>query len=488
MNISAAIAKRVLIIDSTEAGTFLALSLERNGFITEKVGCGKQAIARLQQESFNVVLLENRLPDIEALEVLEQVRRYDESIPVILITGNPSMQDAVRAAKAGAFDYLVRPFEGADVLLALRNALEPRNTGGYGSRGGATTSHDLKECMGRSDAIKTLAAEVERVAETGFFVLITGETGTGKNLAARAIHAGSGRAQAEFVAIDCGAIPESLIESELFGHEKGAFTGAHQAMQGAFEAASGGTLFLDEIGNLPLSVQGKLLRALEDRQIHRLGSAKNRHLDLRVVAATNVDIRKMMKEQTFRADLYHRLAEFTIVVPSLRERKGDLEYLVNRFVRLTGQELRKEVCRLSSEAWQAIYAYDWPGNVRELRNALRRAVLCADDHGTIGPEHLEIPTQAQARRSGLMECPENVLAPQADAISLKEHVRRAVAVVEREYLVRALELSKGNKAEAARLLKIDYKTIHMKIKEYNIQLHPQVQSAKALNFLGEHHG
>ncbi|MDO8742082.1 MAG: sigma-54 dependent transcriptional regulator, partial [bacterium] len=295
-----------------------------------------------------------------------------------------------------------------------------------------------------------------------------------------------------FVAVDCGAIAESLIESELFGHEKGAFTGAHQAKAGAFELASGGTIFLDEIGNLPLAMQGKLLRVLETRKIHRIGSTRERDVDFRVVAATNADLRTLAEQQRFRADLYHRLAEFTIHLAPLRERTEDLPFLVNRFLAEAGKELSKQVGGLSDSAWDLFRRYDWPGNVRELRNQLRRAVLLCDDPGEmISPKNLgaldarrspsECPGSHQVERDGTFRscplCTPAALLASGRNLPLKELVGRVAAQVERALLLQALELTEGNKAHAARLLQIDYKTIHSKLKAYEISSSPFMRDA-----------
>jgi transcriptional regulator with GAF, ATPase, and Fis domain len=340
-------------------------------------------------------------------------------------------------------------------------------------------------------------ADVTRVAPTTLAVLVTGETGAGKELVARAIHANSGRAGKPSVAVDCGAIPESLIERELFGHEKGAFTGAHRAVPGAFELANGGTLFLDEIGNLPLAVQGKLLRVLEERRIRRIGGTNELAVDFRVVAAANVGLREMVDQRAFRQDLYHRLAEFRIELPPLRERKEDIPHLVKRFMKLANRELGKNVRDLSAPALDMILAYDWPGNVRELRNQLRRAMLFVDDaEGVITPECLEIADRrnkasghprpqtliplGELAGSGPVDwwckdCPLTAAAAllaREGAMPFKELVGRVIAQVERSILIRVLKQTNGNKAEAARLLRIDYKTIHSKLKEYGISTNP----------------
>ena len=481
---------KVLIVDDLEEARWVLSNLiQQAGFAPVAAASGEEALARIRQEAPDVMLLDVRLPDMDGFEVLTRAKAYHKALPVIMVTAYGKTEDAVRAIRAGAYDYVAKPFNNADIVLTVRRAIEekalrrqlrqfrdlPRQAG------------SLLDSMGKSAAVQRILREVEQVASTNFSVLVTGETGTGKELVAQAVHAGSPRAAKPFVAVDCGAIPESLIESELFGHEKGAFTGAHHAKAGAFELAGGGTIFLDEIGNLPLAMQGKLLRVLEERKIHRIGSTNERDVDFRVVAATNLDLRAMMDRQAFRRDLYHRLAEFTIVLPPLRERTEDLPFLVNRFLALANKELSKQVGGLSDSAWGLIQRYDWPGNARELRNQLRRAVLLCDDaEEMITPELLGMldgrgspseclgPDQPEQRcplDGGSRACslfPPATLLASGGSLPLKELVGRMTAQVERAILLQALELTEGNKAQAARLLHIDYKTIHSKLKAYEI--------------------
>jgi len=320
-----------------------------------------------------------------------------------------------------------------------------------------------RNTVGSSEPMQQVFAEMQRVAPTDFTVLITGETGAGKEVVARAIHRMSPRASGPFVPVDGGSIPQSLVEGELFGHEKGSFTGADRCRPGKFEVASGGTLFLDEISSLPLDVQPKLLRALQDKQIWRIGGVRPLAADIRIIAATNHDLASLVRAGAFRRDLYHRLNEFSIVVPPLRERCDDIGPLATQFLELTNRELKKNVLGFSEAATQMLLGYRWPGNVRELRNAVRRAVLLADSH--VEPLHLALldpPPGAGALGPG-------ELAESFDgSVPLKEVVRRAVIRVERQILVQVLMQTSGNKAEAARLLQIDYKTIHKKVRDYGL--------------------
>ncbi|MFO8013184.1 MAG: sigma-54 dependent transcriptional regulator [Phycisphaerae bacterium] len=326
---------------------------------------------------------------------------------------------------------------------------------------GPAAKESIRERTGPGAAIGRVLDRARKVAPTGYTVLITGETGSGKELVARSIHTLS-RRNGPFVPVDCGSIPASLIEDELFGHERGAFTGADRGTPGKFEAAQGGTLFLDEISNLPLDLQPKLLRALQERQVTRLGGSEPVDLDLRVVAASNRDLGRLVAGGRFRRDLYHRLNEIDLVVPPLRDRQDDIPFLAERFLRQAAEELRKPVVGFSEAALETLLAYRWPGNVRELRNAVRRAALLAD--GTVQPRHLGLSTTGPAADTSWLYGPTNL----DECTSLKEAVRRTVRCVERRLLREALRQTEGNKAQAARILRIDYKTIHKKLKEYDL--------------------
>jgi two-component system nitrogen regulation response regulator GlnG len=320
----------------------------------------------------------------------------------------------------------------------------------------------MEETLGSCEQMERIHADIARVAPTDFTVLILGETGSGKEVVARAIHRVSPRAKGPFVPVDCGSIPESLMEGELFGHEKGSFTGADRRRPGKFEIASGGTLFLDEISNLPTHVQPKLLRALQEKQVWRIGGTRAIDVDIRVIAATNVDLASLIQSGDFRRDLYHRLDEFSVVVPPLRERRGDIVLLAERFLEITGRELKKAVQGFSEDAVALLLNYRWPGNVRELRNVVRRAALLADT--VIEAHHL-------ALSDGLV--PPSLDRPRLDEpverdLPLKEAVRRVVVRAERRILTGILQQTGGNKAQVARILQIDYKTVCKKIRDYGI--------------------
>ncbi len=317
-----------------------------------------------------------------------------------------------------------------------------------------------------SEPMRRLVSEVGRVAKSNFNVVILGETGSGKEVVARAVHQASTCCQGPFIPVDCGAIPETLMEGELFGHEKGAFTGANARQAGRLEAARGGTLFLDEITNLPLGSQATLLRALQEKTIFRIGTATPTPIQIRLLAASNENLTKLVEAGRFRRDLYFRLNEFTLVVAPLRERHEDILYLAQRFLQMTSAELQKSLAGFSDQAVEAMLTYSWPGNIRELRSCIRRAVLLADDD-VITQEHLGLSRSPQ--RVGL-DAGTGLAGEAQEILPLKEIVRQHVVKVEREVILRMLQRTGGNKAKAARLLQIDYKTMHTKVREYGISL------------------
>jgi len=482
---------KVLIVDDLEDARWVLTNLILQAGFTPLVATnGTDALICFQQKSPDVVLLDVGLPDIDGFAVLARMKAENKSVPVIMVTANGKTSDAVQSVRAGAWDYVTKPFKNEDVIQTVRRAFEDKALKSQARKiiESPRQNDSLLNSMGNSAVIQEIQREVERVAKTNFSVLVTGESGTGKELVSQAIHARSlGDTAKPFVAVDCGAISETLIESELFGHEKGAFTGAHQAKAGAFEMADGGTIFLDEIGNLPLTMQGKLLRVLETRRVHRIGSTSERNVNFRVVAATNAELLTMVEERTFRGDLYHRLSEYTIRLPALRDRKEDLVFLVTRFLSQTNKELGKQVQGLTDTSWGLIQRYDWPGNARELRNLLRRAVLlCDDPEGLIAPEGLNMvngrvspPRRIESEKSGhscplaggAQACPfhgpTELLSSGAD-LSLTELTHQLTNRVEREILVHVLAITHGNKAQAARMLHIDYKTIHSKLKAHEI--------------------
>jgi DNA-binding NtrC family response regulator len=456
---------RVLIVDD-EADICLMLShlMEREGLISLSTQDGETALKMIALKKPDLLLVDIKMPGMGGMELLKCVKEFDPDLPVIMITAFPHVTGAVDAMKGGAYDYLPKPFEHAKVVRIVHRALKERahrrRLLDLADRASGDAS--LRELMGGSEAVLRVIEKVNQVAKSEFSVLIQGETGAGKDLVARAIHQLSPRVNGPFVPVDCGAIPDTLIESELFGYQKGAFTGAAGTKPGKFEAAKGGTLFLDEISNLPLCSQAKLLRVLQEKVVYRLGATKPVATDVRLLAATNQDL-SQLDTVSMRGDLFFRLNEFTLIVPPLRERKEDIPYLCHRFLSLTNTELQKKVSGISDACMEILTDYNWPGNVRQLRSVIRRAVLVAED--TITEKHLDIkrvPATAISIAKQIQKMPWH-------GHSLKEIVRDEVNSIEKEILVRAMEYTGGNKAEAARLLHIDYKTIHTKLKQFGLQ-------------------
>jgi DNA-binding NtrC family response regulator len=455
---------RILVVDDDEqVRDYLGRLFRREGYQPLEAEDGVIALAMIREEAPDVALLDVRLPGLSGIDILREAKKCASDLAVVMMTGHGTAKDVVTALRAGACDYLLKPFEPGDVLAAVRSALAERvarNAPPLPPCGLHDASGYLHEMMGPSEAISSICADIARVADSDFTVLITGETGSGKELIARAIHSSSVRAKHAFVAVDCGAIPENLIESDLFGHEKGAFTGADRSVPGKFEAARGGTLFLDEIPNMSLGSQAKLLRALQERAIMRVGGLKLIDVDTRVLVAANEDLEQAIARRTFRRDLFFRLNEFVIRVPALRHRREDIPFLARRFLDLTSRELKKKVRAFSPRAVDALASFDWPGNCRQLRSTIRRAVLMADD--VVDISHLNLPKVS----SPTLPTP---AAAGRTTESLRDQVRHSTEVIERAAILHALTAEGWNKTKAARLLQIDYKTLHTKIREYGFQ-------------------
>lgn len=456
---------RILIVDDEQyICKILSRMMENQGFDALTAYEGETALKMIRSEIPDVLLLDFMMPGINGMEVMKYAKELDPDLPVVMITAYANIQGAVEAIRAGAHNYLAKPFQHVEVIEVVNRALAERDLKQKlkSLSDQAEGPLSLRKMMGPSKVIGSLVAEVKRVAKTDFTVVIQGETGSGKELVAQAIHQNSLRAGGPLVAIDCGAIPEGLLESELFGHEKGAFTGAFSRKIGKFEAAKGGTLLMDEISNLPVSSQGKILRTLQEKKICRLGSTKPLDVDIRLLVACNQDLTTVVESGAFREDLFYRLNEFTIRVPTLRERKKDIPYLAKRFLDITNLALHKNVKGFSEPALRTLLAYSWPGNVRQFRSIIRRAVLMADD--MITDKHLEIHQDVSFNR--LTNSPIQKMPWEEQ--SLKEIVQKRSEALEREIIVSALEYTGGNKAKAARLLRIDYKTIHKKVKKFAI--------------------
>ncbi|MBK7642094.1 MAG: sigma-54-dependent Fis family transcriptional regulator [Planctomycetes bacterium] len=429
---------------------------------------GEAALSIARDSPPDAAILDLDLPGIQGVELLERLKAGDPGLPVLILTGRGDIATAVRSTKLGAFAYLAKSSDTREIEVVLRRALEQRvlQKEIVSLRGRLHDGCDLYSSMGPSRQVRMIVESVKRVADSGFTVLLQGETGTGKELVARALHVGSLRRTAPFIALDCGSIPEALIESELFGHEPGAFTGASDRRVGHFQLAQGGTLFLDELANLPIALQSRLLRVLQERTLQPLGARRAVQLDVRFVAATNADLREAVSSGRFRQDLYFRLAEYTIQLPPLRERREDIGYLAGRFAEEASIELRRPARTLSESAIEMLERYAWPGNVRELRNVVRQAVLVA--------EELQISTAHLRYALGLGDAlPARTIIPQPApplaGRSLRDIAASAVHDAERVAIRAALEATGGNKSEAARRLKTDYKTLYVKLRLYGLR-------------------
>jgi DNA-binding NtrC family response regulator len=452
----------ILIVDDEEEMCGIVSHIfEKEGINVLIANDGYTALQIVHTELPDILLVDVRMPGMDGMEVLRETKKIHHDLPVIMITAHADTYGAVKALREGAVDYIAKPFNNRELVRIVREALAKRNCTGTGRQtsGQIKNAGFLKEMMGSSDAVGRIVSQVECVAESDFAVVIVGESGTGKELVSRTIHEVSLRSKATFLPVDCGAIPETLLESELFGYEKGAFTGAVLQKQGKIEAAQGGTLFLDEISNMPLGSQAKLLRVLQEKKIYRVGGVKPVDVNIRLIVAANRDLQELATSGSFRHDLFFRLNEFTIRIPPLRERKEDIPYLAKRFMDITNRELNKNVKGFSESALEALFAYNWPGNVRQFRSVIRRAVLLADE--MIDERHLDLKN---ASVPGLAFTSKARGMPWK-GLSLKEIVRSSTIAVEREVLLEVLKLTGGNKAKAARMLQIDYKTIHTKLKQ-----------------------
>ena len=459
--------RQVLVIDDDEeVRDVLQEILASDGLDVVTAADGPAGLAILARELPAVVTLDVGMPAMSGVDVLRQVKADHPRLPVIMLTSSLDVRTAVDAMKLGAFDYMTKPFDAEEVILHVRRAVEwhAMNAEVTALRRQLESTGVARDLTGSSPQIRGVLRQIERVARFPITVLIQGESGTGKELAARTIHEWSDRADKAFIAVDCGALPETLIESELFGHEKGAFTGADRRKEGQFQLADGGTLFLDEVANLPVGMQGKLLRVLQQREVRPLGGTP-RHVDVRVIAACNVALDAEVQAKRFREDLYYRLAEFVLTMPSLRSRREDVPALTRRFLTEANLEFKHSVRGVSDEATALLAQHDWPGNVRELRNVIRRAVLLATD--LVEARHLDHSSRTlQSRMAG--ETPCGAEMDLVTGVTLKQAHDRGAADAERHVIRWALSTTDGNKSKAAKLLQTDYKTLHTKVKQYGI--------------------
>ena len=450
--------ERILIVDDDEAlRESLELMLSAEGYEVVSAPDGEAALQRLEASSFDLVLCDLRMPGIDGMELLPQIARSAPGLTIIMMSAYGTGDLAIEAMRRGAYDYLAKPFQPAEVLLAIRKARERERL----RRANALLERDMSRALGdrpivaASPAMIEVLEILERAAEYKATVLLTGESGTGKEVLARAIHAQSTRREEAFVAINCGAIPEALLESELFGHAKGAFTGADRARRGLFLEASGGTLFLDEIGELPLALQVKLLRVLQEEEVRPVGESKSRKVDARIIAATARDLDREVAGGRFREDLFYRINVVHVAVPPLRERRNDIPLLADHFLAHFRAVLGKPVKAFTDEALECLTSYAWPGNVRELENVIERAmILTSGERITLD----ELPPT-------LLKPPGPGAPPRVGDYSL----RRARKAFEADLIRKALAATAGNRTHAARLLEISHRALLYKINEYGLR-------------------
>lgn len=445
----------LLVEDDAAMGALLVRDLSRRGFEVRHVTSAAEALAAVETETYGAIVSDVRLGGMSGLELCERLSARRPDVPVILITAFGDLQLAIAALRAGAHDFLPKPFEVEELYVRVSHAVELGALRAEVKRLREQTSStpDQGQMLGESPAMRRVQSLIDRVAASDAPVLITGETGTGKELAARALHAKSPRANGVFVAVNCAAVPETLLETELFGHTKGAFTDARSARQGLFLEADGGTLFLDEVAEMPTPLQAKLLRALQERTVRPVGSDREVPFDARIVAATHRDLEARVTEGLFREDLYYRLNVLQIELPPLRARGSDVLLLANAYLHRVAQRSGKAVTAIAPEAARKLVNYAWPGNVRELVNAIERAVALAEyDEITVA----DLPDKIQAFKSN------DILVAGHDPtelVSLEE--------VEKRYILRVVEAVGGNRSRAADILKVDRKTLYTKLKSYS---------------------
>jgi len=447
---------RILVVeDEDKLRRVIELQLKGAGFDVDQAGTAEDALKLADRA--DLILTDLRLPGMTGLDLLAQIRRQNSQTPVIVMTAFGTVENAVEAMKAGAVDFLLKPFSLDHLMTVVNKALEVRALRDENRmlREELGQRYEFDNLIGRSSAMREIFATINRVAPTRATVLLAGESGVGKDMIARAIHQHSPRADRPFVKINCTAIPENLMESELFGYEKGAFTGANIAKPGKFEQADTGTVFLDEIGDVPASIQVKLLRILQEREFERLGSNKTKHIDVRVLAATNVDLRAALEQGTFREDLYYRLNVLPMNIPSLRERKEDIPFLADHFVKKFSKENGGRITGITEAAIQKLMQYHWPGNVRELENVIERSMVLSQGN-VLDAEDIRLdvaPRRAQVNASGTAFLPEGMTLDEFEQSIIREALNRA----------------NGNKSQAARLLGLTRNALRYRLSQMGIE-------------------
>ena len=432
----------LLVDDDAQILELLERHLKSMDYHTYKAISVKEALYILKDSEIDLLITDINMPGIDGIQLVKYAAEHHPYLPKLVVTGFPSIDDALKVIKSGATDYLTKPFTKTELAKAVSKALATRTSKKSKPKAPATTANRYADMIGESEAFQNVMEIIARVKDNHATVLIRGESGTGKELVARSIHYSGRFARAPFIAVNCGAIPENLLEAELFGYTKGAFTGANENRNGLFQAANNGTIFLDEIGNAPLAVQNRLLRVLQEKEVTKVGSQKPEKLNVRIIAATNRDFQELIKNNLFREDLFYRLTVVTIQVPPLRERTSDIPLLVDNFLFKYGVEYKDRLVRITQETLEVLQRYKWPGNIRELENVIQRAVIMCD--GEISLEHL--PKELKYKIS----------FPKKGLVTLRE--------IEKEYIQKVLLLTAGNKTKAAEILGIDRKTLRKKLK------------------------
>jgi len=450
---------KILVVDDEHLIRWsLEQNLKKQGYEVLSAGSGEDALKILREENPHLMLLDIQLPGINGIEVLERAKEIDEEVIVIMVTALGVLETAVKAMRLGAHDYINKPFNLDELAIVIKKALETGELKREVAhlRSEQTRRYGISNLIGEGRHMKNVLAMVEKVARSdASTVLIQGESGTGKELVAKAIHYESARADKPFMAINCAAVPETLLESELMGHEKGSFTDAKAQKRGLFEIADGGTIFLDEIGDMEPGMQAKLLRVLEERSFRRIGGTKDIQVDVRIISATNKDLLKAIEEKTFRNDLYYRLQVIPIYLPPLRERREDILVLVQHYIDFFNREFGKNVKGISKMAEKFLMEYNWPGNIRELRNIIERAIILENEE-TLLLEHLPQELVAKAGGAGLGG-PMNFRIP-PEGVDIED--------LERELIRQALEISDGNQSKAAKKLNLGIDAFRYRMKKF----------------------
>ena len=463
--------ERILVVDDEEiviASCMRALAAE--GRTIDAVHSGTEALARVEEDRYDVIVLDIMMPNVDGLEVLQRVKEAHPEIEIVMVTGLSQIDTAVRSMKLGAFDYLAKPFDPDELRLVVDRALERRRLlqENVTLRSEVSSRYRFENIIGSSPQMQEVYRLIAQCAPTNTTALITGESGTGKELIARAIHYNSLRKDKPILPVDCTSLSENLLESELFGHVKGAFTGAVANKRGLFEVANGGTLFLDEIGNIPLSIQAKLLRVVQEREFRAVGDTRTQSANIRLIAATNKDLRAMVAQGSFRDDLFYRINIFPIRVPALRERRGDIPALAFHFLKAAAVELGKKVDQFSDGAMNVLVNYDWPGNVRELENVVQRAVILASDH-VVRKAHLAVGQGAPAAS----DVPRN-----GDELKRTKKAAREKSVegIEKSFIVEALKRNDWNVTRSAEATGMQRANFQALMKKHNIRLRGAVEA------------